>query len=358
MLDYFDWFRQKGWRTVVIVARDEYSNELECGAERIGYDIVYAPYSRRPNLRCLLAAILFTARLMRSSTSELHVFHTPVASFIAAIARMFAPGRLCVYYCHGLVSYGQIGIKRMLLYAMERFTCKMADRVIFVSPSLAQYAVRHGYVDAKKVLGYQGSICGVMPNSVKSPREIGSRSSIVLGYFGRICESKGVEHCFGVLDHLRLAGVEVRLIIGGQVEGDGGWFDSRVASYRACVEYLGYVRDKEAFFNSIDLLLCPSSREGFGMSALEANSFGVPVVGFDIVGLRDAVQTGETGFLVEPGSTPALAQAVAAYVGDPAIYFQHSSAALKRTGESFRRDEVLSSQFELISTLRKVKPTG
>jgi glycosyltransferase involved in cell wall biosynthesis len=59
----------------------------------------------------------------------------------------------------------------------------------------------------------------------------------------------------------------------------------------------------------------PSRFEGLGMVALEAQSAGTPVVGYDVDGLRDAVGGG--GLLVPAGDIPALRDAVAALLGDP-----------------------------------------
>jgi glycosyltransferase involved in cell wall biosynthesis len=60
----------------------------------------------------------------------------------------------------------------------------------------------------------------------------------------------------------------------------------------------------------------PSRFEGLGMVALEAQSAGTPVVGYDVDGLRDAVRDG--GVLVPSGDVAALRTAVADLLADPA----------------------------------------
>lgn len=73
------------------------------------------------------------------------------------------------------------------------------------------------------------------------------------------------------------------------------------------------------------LTVCPSLAEGWGLTALEANTVGTPTVAYDVPGLRDSVRDGTTGWLVPPGrdlaaviaeafdelSTPARRQVVA-----------------------------------------------
>ena len=64
------------------------------------------------------------------------------------------------------------------------------------------------------------------------------------------------------------------------------------------------------------IVVMPSQFEGLGMVALEAQSAGTPVVGYDVDGLRDAVGGG--GVLVPAGDVAALRAAVAALLGDDA----------------------------------------
>jgi glycosyltransferase involved in cell wall biosynthesis len=56
------------------------------------------------------------------------------------------------------------------------------------------------------------------------------------------------------------------------------------------------------------LTVAPSVQEGWGLTVLEANQWGVPCVAFDVPGLRDAVIDGTTGWLV--GADGSLEQTV------------------------------------------------
>lgn len=58
------------------------------------------------------------------------------------------------------------------------------------------------------------------------------------------------------------------------------------------------------------LLVFPSWREGFGISALEAAASGTPVVGYRVPGLKEIIQDGKTGFLVEPKNISGLSEAI------------------------------------------------
>ena len=62
--------------------------------------------------------------------------------------------------------------------------------------------------------------------------------------------------------------------------------DRRLAAARACV--------------------CPSTKEGWGLTVIEANALGTPVVATDAPGLRDSVDPDRTGFLVPDGDVDAF----------------------------------------------------
>ena len=64
--------------------------------------------------------------------------------------------------------------------------------------------------------------------------------------------------------------------------------------------------------------LYTSPKEGWGLSSLEAQAAGLPVIASDSPGLRETLAPGETGFLVPHGDVAALAERMRALAGDPA----------------------------------------
>lgn len=74
------------------------------------------------------------------------------------------------------------------------------------------------------------------------------------------------------------------------------------------VRFVGYVPDDKlaSYYNMADLFVMPSERlengnvEGFGISFLEANASGLPVIGSNTGGIPSAIQDNKTGFLCPP----------------------------------------------------------
>lgn len=55
-----------------------------------------------------------------------------------------------------------------------------------------------------------------------------------------------------------------------------------------------------------EIMLVPSTKEGYGLVVLEANTFGLPVIAYDVPGLRDSVRNGQNGILIANGDYRAM----------------------------------------------------
>ena len=78
------------------------------------------------------------------------------------------------------------------------------------------------------------------------------------------------------------------------------------------IEYGGYIEgvSKTKAFQNANIFCFPSKNEAFPLTILEAMSFGLPVVCFDVGAVRDAVVDGMGGFVVPKGDTDAFRSAV------------------------------------------------
>ena len=77
------------------------------------------------------------------------------------------------------------------------------------------------------------------------------------------------------------------------------------------MRFLGWVEDKRAFFETLDLFCVPSREEPFGIVVLEGMAHGRAVVATAAAGPREIIRDGIDGLLVPPASPPALAAALA-----------------------------------------------
>lgn len=72
------------------------------------------------------------------------------------------------------------------------------------------------------------------------------------------------------------------------------------------VSFRGFVDDVPKFLAGLDIYVQPSNHEGLCITAVEAMSCGLPVVGSDVDGLSGTIEDGETGFFFAPNRTDAF----------------------------------------------------
>ena len=78
---------------------------------------------------------------------------------------------------------------------------------------------------------------------------------------------------------------------------------SRNSIFTKNIFFLGSLKSTKEVLNISDLFILPSSKESFGLSALEAMACGVPVIASDSGGIPEVISHGESGLLNSVGDT-------------------------------------------------------
>jgi len=135
----------------------------------------------------------------------------------------------------------------------------------------------------------------------------------VVGYLGRIKKYKSVNHLILAFSKVIHQVPAARLLI----VGDGDYLPELkklVAKLKLeqVVTFTGATshEQKIEYLNQMWLAANPSPKEGWGLTVIEANSCGVPVIAADSPGLRDSVVAGKTGLLYPYGSYQQLADLI------------------------------------------------
>ncbi len=106
------------------------------------------------------------------------------------------------------------------------------------------------------------------------------------------------------------------------------------------VIFAGYVPEQEKvdYYRLADLLLFPSSMEGFGLTVAEAMSCELPVVVSDRGSLPELVADGEGGFLCDPSRPEGFVRKTLLLLSDPMLRRKFGSANRQRVDRLFRWD--------------------
>ena len=105
------------------------------------------------------------------------------------------------------------------------------------------------------------------------------------------------------------------------------------------VTFFPFTREPMYVFERIDILVLSSLyKEGLPNVLLEAMSMKVPVVSSKMAGVPEIVKDGETGYMVEPGKSDQLTEAISKLWSDKAAYKKMSENGRKLMEENFDKE--------------------
>ncbi|TAN58786.1 glycosyltransferase [Patescibacteria group bacterium] len=128
-------------------------------------------------------------------------------------------------------------------------------------------------------------------------------------YLGRLKSYKSIDVLIRAFASVAAAMPSARLIIAGSGEEENYLKSlTRDLTLGSQIEFLGKVseEDKISLLQKAWVFVNPSLMEGWGITTLEANACGTPVIASDVPGLRDSVNNPDAGYLVPYGKTEEL----------------------------------------------------
>lgn len=179
------------------------------------------------------------------------------------------------------------------------------DATFCVSRDLAEYLGRLG-VPAHRI----HQIPNIAHLPARSPRPL-MRVPPVIGAMGRFVDKKGFDVLLAALALLRDRGIAFSARIAGSGPLEPA-LRRRIdeLDLRSLVELPGWIDDKTAFFDGIDLFVLPSHHEPFGIVLIEAMARGLPAVTTDAEGPQEIVDHLHDGLVVRRNAPAELATAI------------------------------------------------
>jgi glycosyltransferase involved in cell wall biosynthesis len=227
--------------------------------------------------------------------------------------------------------------------------------VIAVSQS-----VRHVLIAA----GVPDSHIEVIAPGIEIPRDLAGRAEkrheararwgfssdeFVIGHAGAFTHEKGQDVALGAAILLATKLPRARMLLAGDGP-ERSQPDTIALVYQASgiAQLPGFVDDLDEFYAALDLFIMPSRSEAWGLTALRAMAFGLPVIASNVGGLPEMVEQGKSGWLVPPESPEALAHAIVDAASNPARLCEFGRNARERA-EQFSSERTVegTEQFYL-----------
>ena len=225
--------------------------------------------------------------------------------------------------------YNMAWIEPVLTAALRRFY-RRCDALVAPSESMAQVLrdQRMNYDISLWSRGVDRTIFHPDARDMAWRRALGiADDAVVIGFLGRLVMEKGLDVFADTIDELTRRGFAHKVL----VIGDGparAWFEARLPQ----AVFTGFQggADLGRAVASMDVLFNPSITETFGNVTLEAMACRMPVVAAEATGSESLVENHVNGRLVRPGAIHSFAEALRAYVVDPALRARHGEAGEAR----------------------------
>lgn len=213
-----------------------------------------------------------------------------------------------------------------------------ADRVIGVSEQVVQALQRDGMSSERIKVIYNGvdfaRLTENPPVDLRSALDV-PRDAILLGAAGSLIARKGYDVLLRALAQLDGATLPHLAIAGSGPEEASLRGLAAELGVAGRVHFLGYHRDIADIYASCDIFCGPSRAEAFGLVFAEAGYFGRPVVATRVGGIPEVVADEETGLLVMPEDSSALAGAIGRLAANPDMRHRLGEAGRRRAETLF-----------------------
>lgn len=224
----------------------------------------------------------------------------------------------------------------------ERLLTRVSDAVVCVSENDLRHGRQEGILDSDDGHVIHNGIPPLSPapdrSTVFGEFDIDPNTTVI-GAIARLSEQKNPLAIVRTAERLQRNGDGPTLVL----VGDGPLADD-------CRQYArendvdaripGFREDALDLLVDFDVFLLPSRFEGLPLTVLEAMHLGVPIVAYDVGGVAEAIDDGETGFVVSKGDFDGFVERVERLVQGSAQTF--GDRAVDRARAYFTANRMIS----------------
>lgn len=305
-------------------------------------------------------------RLFRKEKFDLVQYSTPNAACYASIAARLAGIRVRLYCQWGIAYVGFQGLKRRIFKLIEKMVCVNSTMIQPDSYGNLRFCQKEKlYTSGKSRVIWNGSAAGVDFDKFDVNRKdawakaIRERFQIpgdakVFVFVGRLNRDKGINELFTAARRLLREHEDAWLLLVGSPEINDS-IDPQLCRWsqeEPRVVYAGFTNEVEKYIAASDVYVLPSYREGFGVSTIESEAMGIPVIVTDIPGPTEAMVKDSTGLVVKKADADELFAAMEKLYGSGALRGEMGRRGLEFVSERFERkrlfEKILADRRDLL----------
>ncbi len=297
-----------------------------------GIDFQVNPFEKDPSIKIIickdlinkisplkdLRALLFFYRLIKREKYDIVHTHETKASFITKLAAWLAGCKYIIYGLHGVTFNDPMSnLKRRFYIALEKYTIGVSDIIISVSEEVMYHYHKN---NIGKTIPYKVVRSGIelsdfftkaqLSEEQKKQVKIGlglSASAIVITNVGRFSFSKAQRYTIESFAALKKEFPALKLVF----VGEGELLEEckqlvEKLNLVSSVVFAGYRENVAEILAITDLFMFTSLREGLPRVTVEASLMKVPIVAFEVEGIREVITHEQSGYIVKQYDVEAL----------------------------------------------------
>jgi glycosyltransferase involved in cell wall biosynthesis len=296
-------------------------------------------------------ALKFIENLCREKRFTIVHTHTPKGNVVGQWAARRAGVPVVLQTLHGFYFHDRMPWwKRRVWKSIERFSASHSDFVLCQNPEDVDTAVRERIIPAEKImlLGNGIDLEKFTATGENDPRRVRIRQELnipanacVVGMVGRFVAEKGFPEFISACGLICSVAPNIHIfVVGSQQPSERAgesWSPSSFGSLSSRAKVLTNRTPDEmpALYAAMDIHVLPSHREGFPRTLMEGAATGLPQICTNIRGCRQTVEDNKTGFLIEVGDVPALADRIRRLAADRELCMRMGRAAREKAEKEF-----------------------
>jgi glycosyltransferase involved in cell wall biosynthesis len=341
-------FIEMKWKVIIVTSDDEYSQKMV----ELGVILESISFKRRQGSNIFdISTLLKLSQIIRKYKPDLvHNFHAKPIIYCSIVSRLLL-GK-STHIVNTVTGLGRSipnskYAKFFSIYAY-RIACGCSDKVIFQNSD-----DRMLFIDNKICLESKSELiisAGVDVDKFPyNQRRIMFDSKPVVVMVGRLLESKGVYHFIDIAEHTSKFWPNITFYWAGEEDLDHPeGVDLSTISENNHVKFLGKVDDIYSLLIKADIMIFPSYyKEGVPRAILEGASSGLPVIAYNVPGVREAVVDKCTGIVVPVVSSKLMSKALVALLHDHQKRQEMGKEAQKMIISRFKIQTVHQKYFDV-----------
>ena len=304
-----------------------------------GCNIFDIPFSRNPLHPKNIKAFKKLIELQSKNNYDIVHVHTPVASVYGRLLKAKFPKLKTIYTVHGFHFFdGAPFINWIIYYPIERIMKMFTDVAITINSEDYNRAKSFGIKEVHNTNGVGLDLSYYNPE-LYDKQECRKKFNLkeddfVIAMIAEVNKNKNHEQMIKAVEQLVKKHKNVKVLCAG----DGPLLDSikeeiKNKNLDNVINMLGFRSDINEIISCSDVGMLMSYREGLPRNIMELMAFGKPVIGTNIRGIRDLIDEGENGYLVEVGDYMKTYYALDTLINDKELLKKMSENAFNKVGK-------------------------